>query len=351
VAFDLWSWRRRGGSKCGSAAQNRGRIENVKFDCLVSPGSTIYKKRRSKTCKAVTPSSLSIPSRNNDRESELPWFSRCRLQRMERCLLEYPSSGGKSPGGAGRPVWISDAHPEQPNMGYHIRPMQPNVQHNRHSFGTISLLLLGSGPDRRQSAYWDFTSFSGAMTNYLLPWIALTAQLPAENGTPFDVFMSFCLSLGSPALITYSLMITLLNRIWIHGKFGTLIDRTKLKKVQRRYPEFTERVECVLYFLSESQQAPLRVTQTKYWLSSLVVSPMNQDWWVGLRDRLQRSRRDYTSSLFAQIALAGAVWLFTIISAFYAAWGDVTVALQIAAATLWTWLVRFSAPLCFVLIL
>jgi hypothetical protein len=130
-----------------------------------------------------------------------------------------------------------------------------------------------------------------------------------------------------------------------------LIDRTKLKKVQRRYPEFTERVECVLYFLSESQQAPLRVTQTKYWLSSLVVSPMNQDWWVGLRDRLQRSRRDYTSSLFAQIALAGAVWLFTIISAFYAAWGDVTVALQIAAATLWTWLVRFSAPLGSVLIL
>jgi len=188
------------------------------------------------------------------------------------------------------------------------------------------------------------------MTNYLLPWIALTAQLPAENGTILDVVMSFFLSLGSPALITYSLMITLLNRIWIHSKFERLIRKTKLEKVRNRYREYEERVESLLYFLSESQQAPLRVTQTNYWLSSLVVSPMNQGWWMALKDRLERSRRDYTSSLFAQIALAGIVWLLTVGSAFYAAWGDATIALQIAAATLWTWLVRPSAALLFALL-
>lgn len=178
------------------------------------------------------------------------------------------------------------------------------------------------------------------MTNYLLPWIALTAQLPYENGTPWDTLMSFCLSLGSPALITYSLMITLLNRIWIYTKFKSLIKRTRHNRLEDRYRAYGRRIEALFYLLSESQQVPLRTTQTEFWLSSLVVSPLNQQWWENLQERLQRSRRGFTFSLFAQILLAGFVWMFTIISAILAAWGNSTTALQIAAATLWTWLVR-----------
>jgi hypothetical protein len=178
------------------------------------------------------------------------------------------------------------------------------------------------------------------MTNYLLPWIALTAQLPAENGTPWNTFISFCLSLGSPALLTYSLMITLLNRTWICTKFEPLIERASREGIQTKYRDYATRIEAALFFLSESQQAPLRITQTNYWLSSLVVSPRNQGWWEALKDRVKRSRRDYTASLVAQIALAGSVWVFTVASAFIAAWGNSTIALQISAATVWTWLVR-----------
>lgn len=188
-----------------------------------------------------------------------------------------------------------------------------------------------------QPSYFDYDSFSGAMTNYYLPWLALAAQLPYENGSTWNTFMAFCLSLGSPALIAYSLMITLLNRIWVHDHFAGLIERAK--KVADRCKSYGERIEAVLYFLKEAQQAPLRATQVQFQLASLVVLPQNQHWWKSLAERLEHSRRGVTFSLVAQILLAAFVWLFTIISSFAAAFGDSTTALQIAAATLWIWLV------------
>jgi hypothetical protein len=177
------------------------------------------------------------------------------------------------------------------------------------------------------------------MTNYLLPWIALTAQLPYETKDPFNTFMAFCMSIGSPAMITYSLMITLFNRGWIHTKFERLIKRTEESPVADRYPAYNDRVVALQYLLAEAQQVSLRATQTRFWLSSLVVSPQNQLWWTKLETRLHRSRRGFTYSLVAQILLVAFVWLLTIISSFLAALGNITTALQIAAATLWIWLV------------
>jgi hypothetical protein len=177
------------------------------------------------------------------------------------------------------------------------------------------------------------------MTNYFLPWIALTAQLPFENASPKDAFIGFCLALGSPALITYSLMITLLNRNWIRTQFQPLIEAVEDPTVREKYGGFDKRIEAALYLLLEAQQVSLRASQVKFWLSSLIMSPRNQDWWEKLKGRLKGSRRGFTYSLVAQILLAAFVWLFTIISSLLAAIGNATTALQIAAATLWIWLV------------
>src|SRR6266536_1221962 len=91
--------------------------------------------------------------------------------------------------------------------------------------------------------------------------------------------MSFCLAFGSPALITYSLTTTILNRYWVRQQFHGLIIRAQ--EISRGVA-YGERIKCALYLLSEEQQIPLRATQDQGWLSSLIVIPENQHCWLDL---------------------------------------------------------------------
>jgi hypothetical protein len=51
------------------------------------------------------------------------------------------------------------------------------------------------------STIFSFEVFSSGATNYLLPWLALTAQLPFETGENEVLanVMSFCYAVGSPS--------------------------------------------------------------------------------------------------------------------------------------------------------
>jgi len=176
------------------------------------------------------------------------------------------------------------------------------------------------------------------MTSYFLPWLALTAQLPFENEGVFETLMGLCLAIGSPALITYSLAITIFNRNWAIASVKRLFKRSRQHPGQR-FRHFEDRLESFLFLAIEGQQVPLRATGIRHWLSSLIVSPLNQPWWTNLKGRINRSRRKSTYSLHAQLALAGFVWVFTIGTSIAVATGSVTTAVEIAASTLWVWLV------------
>jgi len=175
------------------------------------------------------------------------------------------------------------------------------------------------------------------MTNYFLPWLALTAQLPFETGDAWANIMSFCLAIGSPALATYSLSITILNRQWVQQEFREL--RTNARSLSRKYNELTDRIEAAIFLLQEAQQVPLRASQEKGWFSSLLVVPGNALWWEHLQERLETTRRGITASLVAQMLLAAIAYLFTVITSFNADLGDPSTALQIASGSLWIWLV------------
>lgn len=157
--------------------------------------------------------------------------------------------------------------------------------------------------------------------------------------------MSFCLAVGSPALITYSLTITILNRYWVRQRFRELALRSVRSKVPARHGDYTKCVNAAQYLLSEAQQVPLRASQEKGWLSSLAVIPENIEWWSRLHARLRSTRRGVTFSLVAQILSAAIAWLFTVIASFLASLGDTAVALQISAGSIWVWLVSFFAQL------
>ncbi|KAF2009711.1 hypothetical protein BU24DRAFT_380325 [Aaosphaeria arxii CBS 175.79] len=186
---------------------------------------------------------------------------------------------------------------------------------------------------------FNFQTFASAFTNFLLPWLALTAQLPYETSTPWDNLLSLCLSVGSPALITYSLTLTILNRYSLRTRWHTLQQTAQSRAVHDKYTDYSTRVKAIQFLLQEAQQVPLRASQERGWLSSLIVGPKNQAWWKNLQRRLMRTRRGVTFSLVAQIAAAAVAWLFTIASGFIDSRGDRVVANQLSSGTLWLWLI------------
>ncbi|RYP50939.1 hypothetical protein DL769_010883 [Monosporascus sp. CRB-8-3] len=179
---------------------------------------------------------------------------------------------------------------------------------------------------------FDFSTFTAGATNYLLPWLALTAQLPFETGeyTVMPNVMSFCYALGSPMLITYSLMITILNQHWLRAKFRSL---------ESSHSPGHATAKNARIFLQESQQLPLRLSQEDGNLASLIVLPENADWWTKLRESIQITRRGVTLSLVAQIIVAILSWMLTVMTAFRSALGNPTEALVMSSGSLWVWLV------------
>jgi hypothetical protein len=129
------------------------------------------------------------------------------------------------------------------------------------------------------------------------------------------------MAVGSPALITYSLTITILNRNWVRQIFESLLEQ--LKGLTDESEEFRQRLRDRLrdrllaaqYLIQESQQVPMRASQVHGWLSSLVALDENHPWWMRVKKDLKNSRRGYTFSLFAQIGMAFLAYTFTIATA------------------------------------
>ncbi|KAI1277671.1 hypothetical protein F5Y07DRAFT_362549 [Xylaria sp. FL0933] len=182
------------------------------------------------------------------------------------------------------------------------------------------------------STIFSFKVFSSGATNYLLPWLALTAQLPFETGENEIIanVMSFCYAVGSPMLITYSLATTILNQHWLRGKF------LKLEASDRPLRQTSKDVRI---FLQESQQLPLRLSQENGSLASLIILPDNADWWEKLKNSILLTRRGVTLSLVAQIIVAVLSWILTVISAFVSSLGNPSEALALSSGSLWVWLI------------
>ena len=184
---------------------------------------------------------------------------------------------------------------------------------------------------------FSFAHFSASFTNWLLPWLSLLSQLPFETDGPFNNLMSVLLAVGSPALITYSLVITIFARSRIAERFEELERIAENSPIKRVYHQFITRLKYACYILQESQQAPMRAWEGNGWLSSLVVLEENQGWWECVKKNLASTRRGVTTSLVAQLLFAVVAWLFTIIAAFESV-GDVTTALSISASSVWLWM-------------
>jgi hypothetical protein len=181
---------------------------------------------------------------------------------------------------------------------------------------------------------FNFNRFASGSTNYLLPWLALAAQLPYETGDALGGIFSFCIALGSPVLITYSLMMTILNARWADKLFKKLRNRAV------GCPRFKDPVNNAQILVLAARQTPIRLSHQDDCLGNLVWLRDNERWWEQIGNRLKASRRGFTLSFFAQTTVAIMAWTLTVVGSMDSNLGNTSEALVLSSGTMWTWLVR-----------
>ncbi|KAF8144273.1 hypothetical protein K438DRAFT_2029243, partial [Mycena galopus ATCC 62051] len=128
-----------------------------------------------------------------------------------------------------------------------------------------------------------------SIMNWLLPWIALIAQLPFEAGGWLDP-LSACL------------------------------------------------VADASFILQESQQCPMRANQRIGELASLIVLADRQNFWKITAKDLKNTRRGFTYSFLAQVLLAFVSYLITFATAVHDSLGSAEAFIQFASSSAWSWM-------------
>ncbi|KIJ95837.1 hypothetical protein K443DRAFT_108218, partial [Laccaria amethystina LaAM-08-1] len=162
---------------------------------------------------------------------------------------------------------------------------------------TYSLCVQACGGGQEP---FQWSIFSQQFSAWLLPWLALVSQLPFGANDKLDNLDSVLLTVGSPTLAAYSLILTVLNSRWVTRHFA-----------RYTYPN----VRNAIRILSSLQQSPIRVVKEGGLLASLIVLPQNDEWWTELSEWIDYT---HTWSISAATSIAWVViaYTFTIIDSF-----------------------------------
>jgi hypothetical protein len=166
-------------------------------------------------------------------------------------------------------------------------------------------IMCGTGWQRET---WSdiFNSLSG----WLLPWLALTAQLPFQTRDKRRDLASVFLIIGTPILAMYSLLVTFYNGDWVQ-------KQCRREEVIAKSREKLIHMDCVAEVLLGCQHIPLYVTnEEKLTRSTELKEDPLEDWWENVAENLRDTGRHVTPSLWAQLLLATISYVFTLIVAF-----------------------------------
>ncbi|KAG6810343.1 hypothetical protein H0H92_012349 [Tricholoma furcatifolium] len=150
------------------------------------------------------------------------------------------------------------------------------------------------------------------------------ALLPYGSMDKLDNLTSIFLTIGSPTLATYSLVLTALNRRWIIRQFSSY-----------NYPNAQQ---AILVFAALQQSSISINTESTILLASLIALSSNDAWWSTLLKKLDYSHTWSISSTWSLMCVIVA-YVFTIVSSFS---GDLTMEVNAdgqGVGSLWIWLV------------
>ena len=198
------------------------------------------------------------------------------------------------------------------NHGYPV-----NVSDATGMTYSLCVRACGSGQEPFQ---WSI--FSQQFSSWLLPWLALVSQLPFGANDKLANLESMFLSVGSPTLAAYSLILTVLNSRWVTKRFKGY-----------HYPN----VRNVIRVLSSLQQSPIRVVKEGGLLASLIVLPENDRWWTQLYERINYTHT-WSISAVTSIAWVVIAYIFTIIDSFEVGVTNAINSNGQGVGSLWLWL-------------
>ena len=173
---------------------------------------------------------------------------------------------------------------------------------------------------------------------WLLPWLALTAQLPFETKDQPTNLMSLMLILGSPLLGAYSLTLMILNAHWINAAFRKL-QQSNVIALHPKRPDHYDALDSVRWILIETMHVPIKcVFGRDYDLAQMIVRPENAEVWKSLAGEIAKTKRAKTFSLYAQLGWVVVAQVLSLIQFFTTGFTDNSVALGLAINSLWSWM-------------
>lgn len=200
------------------------------------------------------------------------------------------------------------------------------------SYGSCKALCTEPEP-------FDWTFFSECMTSWLIPWLALAAQLPFETIDRRSNLIVMLLAIGSPALITYSLALTILNARWINESFRQIKDKLNAEK----FPQQTNALRAARRILIESHHIPIQIVNGPHHeISQLIGIPENWTWWVRLLELIQKTKRGWTYSLYSNVGWVFVAQLLTIIDFFNTKNQSKSIGVGLAINCLWMWMIPIT---------
>ncbi|KAG1744309.1 hypothetical protein EDD22DRAFT_291625 [Suillus occidentalis] len=170
---------------------------------------------------------------------------------------------------------------------------------------------------------FQWSVFSQEFSAWLLPNLALISQLPFGAQYRIDNLMSAVLTVGSPTLAGYSLIITLLNSRWIKRRFDQLVECPNSR--------------FALSILSSLQQVPLRLHPDRARLPSLIILPENDSWWKYLAEFVDYT---HTWSIASATSIAWVViaYILTVVNSLSDVYANVQSNGE-ATGSVWLWLI------------
>ena len=198
-----------------------------------------------------------------------------------------------------------------------------------------SCTALCGARDNTEFYHWNF--LSQGISSWLIPWLALSAQLPFETKNKTTNFAVLLLTLGSPAIAAYSLALTLLNVRRVNQKFRDVREQNQC--LER--PQQIEAIKAARSILIETQHVPIQICNgRRREISQLIVHPENWTWWCSLRQKLLTTKRKWTYSLYAQVGWVCVSQLLAIIDFFTAAPSTgSSIDNGLAINSLWLWMI------------
>ena len=190
---------------------------------------------------------------------------------------------------------------------------------------------------RDNAQFYDWKFLAQGISSWLIPWLALSAQLPFETKNKTTNLFALLLTLGSPALAVYSLALTLLNARRINQKFR----HVKEENQWLHRPLQIKAIKAARSILIETQHVPIQVYNgRRREISQLIVHPKNWAWWCSLRQELLKKKRQWTYSLYAQVGWVCVSQLLAIIDFFTTtSRTGSSIDIGLSINSLWIWMI------------